>query len=168
VTDAGPADDATAFSTREKSPKSREKKRAVTFNDSVRVKTIEARKNTPRERLELFKRLGITLEGDGDEDDDDDDDDDNDDEDGDYGDDYDVDWDMERFPDVDSVEESMSVDSEDEDDDDDDDPDATESDPDLDSDTGVGVETIQRLKNDLFDDEPSESQDSGVFFLCRP
>lgn len=113
----------------------------------MRVKTIEARKNTPKERLELFKRLGIrgvTLEGHGDEDEDEEDSDEDD-----------VDWDMERFPDVDGVEDSMEVDSEDEEDDD---PDATESDPDLDS--GAGVEIIQRLKNDLFDDEPPESQDS--------
>ena len=139
---------------KEEHPKINEENRAVKFNDSVRVKTIEARKNTFRERLDLFKRLhmgGITL-GENEEDGEDDE----------FSGEDDVDWDMERFADIDSDVESMSVDDMDEDDGEED-PDATGSDPDLYSDADVGVETIQRLKNDLFDDELPESQDPGAF-----
>jgi len=141
---------------KEEYPKISEENRAVKFNDSVRVKTIEARKITLRERLDILKRLhmgGITLGGNED-----------DGEDGEFGDEDDVDWDMERFADIDSDEESMSVDDMDEDDSEED-PDATESDPDLysDADADVGVETIQRLKDDLFDDGLPESQGPGVF-----
>ena len=53
-----------------------EKKRGVSFNDSVRVKTIEARKNSAKERLELFKRLGMLGVKSGDDDDSKNDDDD--------------------------------------------------------------------------------------------
>lgn len=148
-----------------------EKKRGVSFNDSVRVKTIEARKNSAKERLELFKRLGMRGASVGDNDDDEDEEQDGDE------DEEDVDWDMERFDNVDGVEDSFAVDDDDEDDydeedaedDQDEDPDATESDPDLDgrdSDTGVGLETIQRLKNDLFDDDEPESGDQGTFNSC--
>ena len=141
---------------KEEYPKINGENRTVKFNDSVRVKTIEARKNTLRERLDLFKRLhmgGINLGG-SEEDDEDDE----------FSDEDDVDWDMERFADIDSDEGSMSVDDMEEDNGEED-PDATESDPDLssDGDADVGVETIQRLKNDLFDDELPESQDPGAF-----
>lgn len=88
--------------------------------------------------------------------------------------DEDIDWDMERFNDADGFDEGVSFgdDNDEEDDDgeeyDEDDPDATESDPDLDgreSDPGVGVETIQRLKNDLFDDDELEFEDPGTVLV---
>lgn len=119
----------------------------MTFNSSVRVKTIKARKNTLKERLELFGRLGmLDIEG-GEE---------AEYVDSDSSDSSDIDWDMEGFADVDQELTSL----EDENAEMGGGSDATESDPDLGSD--IGVETIQRLNHDLFDDEPPGSLGPGV------
>jgi hypothetical protein len=136
-------------------PKSDPSARGVKFNENVSVKTIEARRNNTAERLALFKRLGMDVsklpagatitEEDEDEE---------------------VDWDMEKFDDIDgegvpwpddeddgSTESDEGVGEDDDDDDDDDD--------DGDIESVVGTETIQRLKNDLFDDEDEASDAEG-------
>ncbi|KAF8317444.1 Mpp10 protein [Clavulina sp. PMI_390] len=144
------------------------KKRGVSFSDNVRVRTIAARKNTAKERLELYRRMGMAKGIPGEvldsatfeevsEEDDGEDDDDGDDDDDDEG--EEVDWDMDRFDDVDGLDEDAYLDEDENEDDDDLD---SESDPDLDDPSEVGVETIQRLKSDLFDDEESVDNDPAA------
>lgn len=130
----------------------------MTFNDNVRVKTIASRKNTPAERKELMKRLsgGAATPDEEDEDDDDDE------EEG-------MDWNMEKFDDAEGAIWEDELGDEDGDDDEED-PDATESDTDADDQEGeeVGIETIQRLKNDLFDDEEDEDNNNDTGKLRIP
>jgi hypothetical protein len=138
----------------------------VTFSGSVRVKTIEPRKSKSKAISKINHKLSLLFSSRNDDDDDDDDDE--------------VDWDMEKFADDadgpskvwggDAMEddEDDEESDEDEDGDDDDEDGAEDNEGDSEDEDGSsfhGVETIQRLKDDLFDDNEDEGVDAGLEIL---